>query len=96
MGRLSITDLSFGDGNEIVTMPKALVAAFLHAKHYDPDAGVTDVMVLPYTNWEGVLGAPRMVTKDELEGIYPSEYVLLVDEQVLISDEEYEACFGNL
>lgn len=68
----------------------------LHVKNKVLGVGTVEKTIYPVTRWENVLGAPRLLDKDSLENSFPSEYALYTHGDITISDEEYEACFGEL
>ena len=68
----------------------------LHVKNKIPNVGVTEQITLPVTRWENVLGAPRVLNEDNIAEAFPSEYAIYSTNDIVISDAEYEACFGKL
>ena len=68
----------------------------LHVKNKIAGKGVTEQVVLPVTRWENVLGAPRVLNEDNISEAFPSEYAIYATNDIVISDAEYEACFGKL
>lgn len=68
----------------------------LHVKNKIAGIGTVKKTVYPVTRWENVLGAPRLLNKTSLEDAFPSEYAIYEYRDISISDEEYEACFGEL
>jgi len=68
----------------------------LHAKNKVTGVGTEVKVIYPTTRWENILGAPRLLTSDTIEKSFPSEYALYSYGDLTISDEEYEACFGNV
>lgn len=67
----------------------------LHVKNKTPDHGVVEKTIYPVTRWENILGAPRLLDENTIDDAFPSEYALYIHGDITISDEEYEACFGN-
>lgn len=67
----------------------------LHTKTKDTNRGIVEKIPFPITRWENILGAPRLVDKEELASITPSEYAFFTDGELTLSDEEYATCFGN-
>ena len=68
----------------------------LHVKNKLSSSSVEEKTIYPITRWENILGAPRILDEDSIENAFPSEYALYMAGDISISDEEYEACFGEL
>lgn len=67
----------------------------LHVKNKIAGVGTIKKRIYPITRWENILGAPRLLDKETLQDAYPSEYAVYIFRDITISDEEYEACFGD-
>ena len=68
----------------------------LHVKKKDPDVGAMEQIDLPVTRFENVLGAPRILNESNIAEAFPSEYAIYETNDIIISDAEYEACFGKI
>lgn len=69
----------------------------LHIKSKNEETkGVTEKTSFPITRWENILGAPRLLTEDTLDGNFPSEYAVFLEGEIAISDEEYDRVFSQI
>ena len=62
----------------------------------DTDADPKEKLMFPVSRWEGVLGAPHVVTPETIGDRYPAEWCVMVTEELQIETQEFQAIFGDL
>lgn len=50
----------------------------------------------PVTRYANILGAPHVVSIDDVKDAFPDEYLLMTIGEILFTEEEYTKCFGDL
>lgn len=71
--------------------------SIMHAK--SKDSGTEEIREkheFPITRYSNILGAPHLVDLKTVGKAYPDEYLLLEIGELMLSDAEYNACFGEL
>ncbi len=48
------------------------------------------------TRYANVLGAPHLVDMKSVQDAFPDEYLLLTTGDIIMTDAEFMACFGDL
>lgn len=50
----------------------------------------------PMTRYSNVLGAPHLMPLENVKDAFPDEYLLATVGEIVLSDVEYNRCFGDL
>lgn len=71
--------------------------SIMHTKSKDDGSdAVHEKHQFVITRYSDVLGAPHMMPLEKVKDAYPDEYLLAITGELVISDAEYNLCFGDL
>lgn len=81
----------------MATPEREMYDSFAHVK--SKDSGTEQIhekdefLITRYSN---ILGAPHLMPLENVKDAYPDEYLLATTGEIVLTDAEYNRCFGDL